>query len=42
MKHPEAKKILQQLGVPPTKKPPERDNNPFLGTDDSFTTPPLY
>ena len=42
MKHPEAKKILQQLGVPPTKKPPERDNNPFLGTDDSFTTPALY
>ena len=42
MKHPEAKKLLQQLGVPPAKKPPERNNNPFLGTDDSFTTPALY
>ncbi|MBB77153.1 MAG: hypothetical protein CMJ75_21825 [Planctomycetaceae bacterium] len=42
MKHPEAKKILQQLGVPPAQKPPKQDNSPFLGTDGSAPTPVLY
>ena len=42
MKHPEAKKVLQQLGVPPSQKPPKRDSSPFLGADGSYTTPALY
>ncbi|MEE3370101.1 MAG: HEAT repeat domain-containing protein [Planctomycetota bacterium] len=42
MKHPEAKKILQQLGVPPSQEPPKRDSSPFLGADGSDTTSALY
>ena len=42
MKHPEAKKILQQLGVPSSQTPPKRDTSPFLGADGSINISPVY